>query len=765
MGEEVLLPCKTSRREKSTLRAPRRRDHGSLVNVSDEKAVREPFPRKPTATIANPPKTPEPESVNDEKSAPATLQEFINSLPLSPSISEMSAVTDRTLADNLKTFTSVNYINYVKEHLIPDAVASCYVLEDGVEFVVLEKPNDGHFACYFLLAPDGSRVVLERTPNDSILILTGPKCSNIRYIGLDDYRRPPRYPGHFSDFPRLSKEAMADQAVKYHLGVVDYAVFLLFMLISVGVGIYYAIAEKLRATSPEKHKDRADRYLMGGRKLPIIPVALSVLTSFLSGIALLGTPAEIFEHGGLWIIKYLTAPIALIISGFLFIPIFYHLQLVSIYEYIEIRYHSAMLRKFCAIAFSAHNLVLMAVSIYSPAIALSGVTDLDMWKLILLVGATSTLYTTIGGLKAVVWTDTIQAAVMYAGLGFVMVKGTIDAGGFKRVFEVFVESGRLENSWRFDPNPAQYYNMWNAVFGGIALWLSLYGLNQMSVQRYCSVRSVQDAKKVVWLNIPLKLLISLMAAYVGLLVLAYFYNCNPLETGEIATLDQLTVLLAAKVSENYPGLTGLFIACIFAGTLSVVSGGYNSLAAVLFKDLIEPSAGHRLSPRGALLVNKAIVFLSGLVSTALAYSAGPLGGIIKSSIGLLGATNGPIVGLFLVGLFCYVLPTNSSVEGCQGKTFVETFQPSDYDPHYGRPGTSYLSRISQLSYGLMSKIMVFILSMVLSLFIRPKGERYSSGRRRSLTLMGRPKKPVEALNGIVPEEKKIDEIQKETIGL
>ncbi|KAK0412813.1 hypothetical protein QR680_006423 [Steinernema hermaphroditum] len=185
MGEEVLLPCKTSRREKSTLRAPRRRDHGSLVNVSDEKAVREPFPRKPTATIANPPKTPEPESVNDEKSAPATLQEFINSLPLSPSISEMSAVTDRTLADNLKTFTSVNYINYVKEHLIPDAVASCYVLEDGVEFVVLEKPNDGHFACYFLLAPDGSRVVLERTPNDSILILTGPKCSNIRYIGLE----------------------------------------------------------------------------------------------------------------------------------------------------------------------------------------------------------------------------------------------------------------------------------------------------------------------------------------------------------------------------------------------------------------------------------------------------------------------------------------------------------------------------------------------------------------------------------------------------
>ncbi|TKR89443.1 hypothetical protein L596_013543 [Steinernema carpocapsae] len=468
------------------------------------------------------------------------------------------------------------------------------------------------------------------------------------------------------------------------------------------------------------------------------------------------------------------APIALIISGFLFIPIFYHLKLVSIYQYIELRYNSPNLRKACAIAFAAHNLIFTGVSIYSPAIALSGVTNLEMWKLILLVGATSTIYTTIGGLKAVVWTDTIQAVVMYGGLGFVIIKGTIDAGGIGRVFEVFAISGRLENTLRFNPDPAQYYNIWNAVFGGLALWLSLYGLNQMSVQRYCSVKSVQDARKVVWLNIPLKLIISAMACYVGMLVLAYFYNCNPLETGEIDTLDQLTVLLAAKVSENYPGLTGLFIACIFAGTLSVVSGGYNSLAAIIFKDLIEPTVGHKLSAKNALLTNKIIVFMSGLISTALAYSAGPLGGIIKSSIGLLGATNGPIVGLFLVGMFCrnvstravtvsfiftiivcvslwvfsfmedpykgYVLPTNSSIEGCQGKSFIETFQPSTYDPHYGRPGTSYVSRISQLSYGFISKILVFTLSIVLSWVMPPKEEKYSSGRKHSLTLFGRQKK-------------------------
>ncbi|TKR89400.1 hypothetical protein L596_013508 [Steinernema carpocapsae] len=172
----------TLRQKRSKLRAPKRRDYSGMLSAVDEAAVRL---RRATATLKKPVKEKERSMspiVDALRSNPA-LASFVDSLPIS--VSEMSACTDKTLTDNLKTFTAANYVRYVREKLISDALASCYVLADGVQFVVLEKPNDGNHACYFLLATDGSRIILERTPEDSILIITGPRCSNVRYVGLE----------------------------------------------------------------------------------------------------------------------------------------------------------------------------------------------------------------------------------------------------------------------------------------------------------------------------------------------------------------------------------------------------------------------------------------------------------------------------------------------------------------------------------------------------------------------------------------------------
>ncbi|KAK0423690.1 hypothetical protein QR680_008280 [Steinernema hermaphroditum] len=563
----------------------------------------------------------------------------------------------------------------------------------------------------------------------------------------------------------------------YSLSLIDYGVFGAFLCISVAVGIYHAVVERFKnravpSEAPVEAKSRTEEYLLGGRKMPVIPVALSLLTTFLSGITLLGTPAEFFKHGGLWILMYFLSPIAFILSGLYFLPIFYHLNATSIYEYLELRFHSPLLRRLCAGAFIANTLIFLGVVTYAPAVALAGVTNLDVWLLILLVGACSTLYTTIGGLKAVVWADTLQAGVMYIGIGFIVVKGTIDCGGIGNVFQVAVDSGRAESTLRFDIDPAQYNSFWIMLFSATSVYLALYGINQMSVQRYCSLPSVQDARKVVWITIPLYLLLSAMACYIGLLVLAFFYNCNPLETGEIKTHDQLVVLLAVKISKEYAGMPGLFLACIFATTLSTVSTGYNSLAAVVFVDFVKPLYKAEISPQRSLLINKSVVFLSGLIATCLAYACGPLGGIIQSSIGLLGATIGPVTGLFFLGVFArgvstraaiysfiasicccvllwlcatlenpykgYTLPTNSSLENCDGRTFTLTRIPDSYDPHYGRPDTFYVSRISPFSYAFFGLLFAFVPAVLLSSLFPAKEERYSSGRKNSLTLWGRP---------------------------
>ncbi|TKR96406.1 hypothetical protein L596_010424 [Steinernema carpocapsae] len=334
---------------------------------------------------------------------------------------------------------------------------------------------------------------------------------------------------------------------QFSLSLIDYVIFAAFMCISVGVGFYYAVIGRFRKRV-QNVKTKTDDYLMGGRKLPYLPVTMSLLTTFLSGKAILGTPAEIFDHGALWFLHYAVSIIAFLISGFIFVPIFFHLSTVSIYEYLELRFHSVLVRKLCAVVFILNNLVYMGVVVYGPAVALNSVTDLPTYSAIILVGVSSTLYTTIGGLKAVVWTDTLQAGVMFAGMLVVTVKGTFDVGGLSRIWEVAVVSGRAEQLLRFNPNPAQYMTVWTSTLGAICIWLSLYGVNQMAVQRYCSVPTLKDAQKVVFLTIPLYFLLSMMVCYIGLLVLAYFYNCNPLETGELNTYDQLMVLFAARVA-------------------------------------------------------------------------------------------------------------------------------------------------------------------------------------------------------------------------
>uniref|UniRef100_A0A1I7YX77 Sodium/solute symporter n=1 Tax=Steinernema glaseri TaxID=37863 RepID=A0A1I7YX77_9BILA len=557
-----------------------------------------------------------------------------------------------------------------------------------------------------------------------------------------------------------------DAPKQINLAVIDYVIFCGFMCISIGVGVYYAVVNRSRK-DVFKSAAQSDDYLMGGRRMPYFPVAMSLLTTFLSGKAILGTPAEIFDHGLLWIIHFSMSAVAFLISGFIFVPIFFHLSTTSIYEYLELRFHSAVIRKLCAAVFIANNLVYMGVVVYGPAVALSSVTSMPTFWTIILVGCSSTLYTTIGGLKAVVWTDTLQAGVMFAGMLALMAKGTVDVGGFGRMFEVATASGRMAELWRFDPDPALYMSFWTSTLGAICIWLSLYGVNQMAVQRYCSVPTLKDAQKVVFITIPLYFLLSMMVCFIGLLVLTYFYNCNPLETGEITTYDQLVVLFAARVAENYPGFPGLLLACIFAATLSTVSTGYNSMAAVIYNDYIRPHYGDG----HALLINKVLVFLSGLVSTAIAFSVEPLGGIVRSSVAILGATRGPVVGLFFLGVFArkvstratvvsfvgsigvclflwlcsvvenpykdYHMPTNSSEEGCHGRPFNLTHIPP-YDGFYGRPDTLYFSRISPFSYALIGMIFVFFPALLLSHCMPPREERFSSGRRHSLTLMGRP---------------------------
>lgn len=436
---------------------------------------------------------------------------------------------------------------------------------------------------------------------------------------------------------------------------IDYLLFGLFLCISLTVGVFHAWKAWRNRRIKHQESNASKLLYQGDGEMPIIPIALSLLTTFLSGVTMLGTPSELYARGLHFWVYYLMGCVAFAISGFLFLPIFYNLQCISIYEYFERRFHSKFCRLIASFLFEVSSCFYMAVVLYGPATALAKVTNVadgKDWPWILCIGVVCTFYTSIGGLKAVVWTDTIQAFFMYLGVGIMIVKGIVDSGGLARVFEIASETRRLETATWLNPTPFQYTSFWIAIFGGLAFWLSLYGLNQMAIQRYCSLPSERHAKIVICITVPAFLVLGSCACFIGIIALSYFYDtCDPFyRPGDYKIKpDQLVILFAVKMLKILPGLPGLFLACIFSATLSTFSSGMNSQAAVLWEDFLKPLFGHKLDNDQVALLNKLLVVGFGVIATALAFLAPVLGGIVQACFSFMGALSGPLVGFFFLG--------------------------------------------------------------------------------------------------------------------
>ncbi|KAK0405063.1 hypothetical protein QR680_017782 [Steinernema hermaphroditum] len=452
--------------------------------------------------------------------------------------------------------------------------------------------------------------------------------------------------------------------------ILDFVIFALFLLLSILVGVYHGVQSKRKQHSHGKTAE----FLTGGRKLPIIPVCLSLLTTFISGIALLGLPAEIYQKGMIVGVSFVTATFSFILTGIFFVPVFYKLQFISVYEYFYMRFGSRLLQRIGSTLFLISTLFYMAVVMYAPSVALVGVTDLPLWPFILVVGVVSTVYTTIGGIKAVIWTDTLQAAFMYIGLGTLLIKGTLDAGGLGHVFEVAEDTGRFSRSMaKWNVSPLQYNSLWISLIGGTLHFTCFYGLNQMALQRYCSMPSLRSARIVMAFTVPAFLIIGSMCCYIGLLMLAYFNGCDPLhkDRQEIDSPDQLSILMASRVLEIVPGLPGLFLSTLFSSTLSTTSSGMNSMTAVLWEDFFKHTMDkNKNDEKRAAKIMKISTLVIGVVATALAFACDYMGGIFNASLSTLGATAGPLVGLFFLGILVPRANKNGAFAGLATASLV-----------------------------------------------------------------------------------------------
>ncbi|XP_074847667.1 sodium-dependent multivitamin transporter isoform X2 [Carettochelys insculpta] len=358
---------------------------------------------------------------------------------------------------------------------------------------------------------------------------------------------------------RRAPEAVARRApVAMAFTAADYTVFVLLLVLSSAVGLFYALSGGRQRTVQE--------FLLANRSMSFLPVALSLLATFQSAVAILGAPAEVYRFGTEYWFLGCSYFLGLLIPAHVFIPVFYRLHLTSAYEYLELRFNKAV--RVCGTAtFIFQMVVYMGVVLYAPALALNAVTQFDLWGAVLTMGLVCTLYTTLGGLKAVIWTDVFQTLVMFAGQVAVIVVGTVKVGGLGRVWQLAAEHGKISGI-DLNPDPFERHTFWTLAVGGVFMMLSLYGVNQAQVQRYLSSRTEREAVLSCYAVFPCQQVVLCLSCLTGLVMFAY-YQEHPLSLAQSqASSDQLVLYFVMDVLKDLPGLPGLFVACLFSGSLS-----------------------------------------------------------------------------------------------------------------------------------------------------------------------------------------------------
>lgn len=424
---------------------------------------------------------------------------------------------------------------------------------------------------------------------------------------------------------------------------IDYVVFCASLILSLCVGLYH--------WWKSRGLDSAD-FLMGGGKMSPIPVAISLVAGLVSAVSILGNPAEMYYYGSQLWMNCVGTVIGTLLVLILLVPVLYPLKLVSMYEFLEVRWKSSLVRKLATVLQLFNYFTYLGIALYAPSMALSSVTPIPAVVSVVVLGIVCTVYASLGGTKAVVYTDTVQAFIMLTGTVAVIIQGCYEVGGGANSWRIDKENGRIE-FFNMSSDPLERHTLMSTVILGIYFAFSNYGVGQPQFQRWASVATIKQSYMVLITSCLMLLVVWSLINYSGLVIFSVYADCDPLAAGYIEKIDQITAYFVMDKLGFLSGIPGLFVAAIYSGVLSTVSSILNALAALIWRDLL--SGLDRFSKLTPQQEKKATIIIScvcGIISTVLGIMAGSMRGLFQITYSLGGAIAGPISGLFLMAISC-----------------------------------------------------------------------------------------------------------------
>jgi len=433
--------------------------------------------------------------------------------------------------------------------------------------------------------------------------------------------------------PNIWKIDLAE--AERNFGTANWTVLTLYMGVLIGIGVYFSRRNK-----------SAEDFFVAGKRVVWWAAGLSIFSTMLSAITYLSTPAKGYATNWTWFLFNMAIPIMAPIIIFCFLPFYRRLGITSIYEFLEMRFDSG-LRKLGSASFAIFQLARMGIVILLPALALSAVTGWDVKYCIVAMGVLSTIYTVLGGIEAVIWTDVIQTVVLIGGalVAFFIIVGEVD-GGFSTIYDEAAKQSKFEmvnTEWKFISGVD---TIWVIILGGIFAQILSYGTDQAVVQRYLTTSTEKEAAKAIWTNAILSVPVTVLFFGVGTALFVY-YQQQPANLEPISQIDQI---FPHFILQQMPaGLAGLVIAGVFAAAMSSLDSSMHSIATAFTTDFLAKGR----DSDSILRLAKLITLILGVLGTlsALYIASQDSKNLWDTLMGYLGLILGTLGGLFTLAIF------------------------------------------------------------------------------------------------------------------
>jgi SSS family solute:Na+ symporter len=392
----------------------------------------------------------------------------------------------------------------------------------------------------------------------------------------------------------------------------------------------------------------SDQFTTGGGRIPAWAVGMSIFATFVSSISFLALPGKAYASDWNSFVFSLTIPFAAYAAVKFFVPLYRSIGSVSAYYYLEQRF-GAWARIYASACYVLTQLMRTGAILLLLALPLNALFGWEIRSVIIITGIAVILYSMLGGIKAVIWTDTIQGIILILGALTCAIFLTVKMpGGAGRLFEIASEHNKFSLG-SFGPS-LRDSTFWVVLVYGLFINLQNYGIDQNYIQRYMSAGSEREARSSALFGSLLYVPVSLLFFYIGTALFS-FYTAQPgLLPAELSVAGAGDRVFPHFIVTGLPaGLTGLLIAAIFSAGMSTVSTSLNSTATIFLTDYYKRYFNIKASEKASMNVLRISSLITGLLGIIIAIILVGVESVLDAWWALASIFSGGMLGLFLLG--------------------------------------------------------------------------------------------------------------------